>query len=113
VKARYLYPLLFLLPGAMLALLVAVGLTATGAGVLWIFVYGDNPWPESAHTMLMVVAAMAFILTLTTLLGMSYSFGKKREVAGGLHWSHVWAAVGLSVGVPLLVLLHQWQVGNL
>lgn len=50
MKARYSYPLLFLLPSAMVAVLAAFVVVAVGAGVLWLFVYGDNQWPESART---------------------------------------------------------------
>ncbi len=113
MKARYSYPLLFLLPSAMLALLAAVAVVAVGAGVLWIFVFGDDPWPASANTVLMAMAVTASALAFVTLIALSYSFGKSREIQGGLCRSHVVFAVAVSVGLPLLVLLHQWQVGNI
>jgi hypothetical protein len=47
------------------------------------------------------------------LVAASYSFGKKREADGGLSKRHVAMAVGVSVLIPALVLLQQWQVGNL
>lgn len=46
MKARYSCVLVFLLPSAMDAALAAIVLTAAGAAVLWIFVYGDDPWPK-------------------------------------------------------------------
>lgn len=113
MKARYAYPLLFLFPGVMLALLACVAVAGAGAGVLWLFVYGDGPWPPSASTALMAMAATAGVLTLATVGALSYAFGKQREHRGGTSRSHVLAALGLSLGLPLLVLLHQWQVGNL
>ena len=68
MKARYGYPLLLLLPSAMLAALAAIVVVAVGAGVLWIFVYGDDPWPASANTLLMALAAVASVTTLLALL---------------------------------------------
>lgn len=113
MKARYSYPLLFLLPSAMAALLVAAVVVGAGAGVLWIFVYGDNPWPKSAETALMILATAVSALTLVVLIAAAYSFGKKRELAGGLSRRHIVVAASISVLIPALVLFHQWQVGNL
>jgi hypothetical protein len=113
VKARYSYPLLFLLPSAMVAFLAAFVVAGVGAGILWIFVYGDRPWPESVNTMLMGVAIAGSALTLTALVALSYFIGKSGESRGGVPRSHVVVALVISVGLPLLVLLHQWQVGNI
>lgn len=97
----------------MLAFLAAFVAAGAGAGILWIFVYGDNPWPAAANTALMAAAVTASALMLVTLVALSYSFGKQQETRGGVRRSHVLIAIGVSVGLPLLVLLHQWQVGNL
>lgn len=113
MKARYSYPLLFLLPSAMAAAAVALLVVAVGSGVLWIFVFGDDPWPSAANTALTSAAACTAIVTFVWLLTLTYRTGKRRESAGGLHRSHALLALGLSVGLPFLALLHQWQVGNL
>lgn len=113
MKARYSYPLLFLLPSTMLACIVAVVAAAAGAGVLWIFVYGDNTWPESAETFVMAFAVSVSVITLITLVRASYCFGKNRESSGGLSRAHAVTAGVVSVLLPLLILLHQWQVGNI
>jgi ABC-type Fe3+ transport system permease subunit len=112
VKARHAYPLLFLIPSAMLALIAAILAGAAGAGVLWIFVYGDNPWPASANAIVMALASAVGLAVLAGLLLVARRVGKSRESRGGLRRAHVLVAVGLSLGLPLLVLLHQWQVGN-
>lgn len=113
MKARYSYPLLFLIPSAMVAAANAVVVAGVGAGVLWLFVYGDSAWPESARAVLTVFALVAAVLTLVMLLHASYRFGRRREAAGGLRPSHVLLAIALSLALPLLAVLHQWQVGNL
>ena len=113
MKARYAYPLLFLAPSAMAGVIVAAFVAAAGAGILWIFVYGDNPWPPSANTALMGLAMLVGLFVLAALIALAHRVGKARESRGGLHKSHVLLALGLSVGLPLLVLFHQWQVGNL
>lgn len=113
MKARYAYPLVFLLPSVMAAALAAIVTIAAGAGMLWIFVYGDDPWPASAHTVLMAGAFVVFALALAALLAAGYAFGRRREAAGGLRRAHVVAAFAVSAGLCVLVLLHQWQVGHI
>jgi hypothetical protein len=113
MKARYSYPLLFFLPSAMVAFLAAFVVVGAGAGVLWIFVYGDNPWPKSADMTLMVLATAASVVTFALLATSAYSFGKSREATGGLSTRHIVIAITASIVIPALVLLQQWQVGNL
>ena len=113
MKGRYAYPLLCLVPGAMLATIAAVLAGGAGAGVLWIFVYGDNPWPASANAVVMTVASAVGLAVLAGVLLVAHRIGKSRESRGGLRPAHVVVALGLSAALPLLVLLHQWQVGNL
>lgn len=112
MKTRYSYPLLFLLPSAMVAFLAAFAVVGAGAGVLWIFVYGDDPWPESSGPALMTLAVIVSLATLASLMLASYSYGKQRE-PDGMARRHVAWVVGISFLLPSLVLLHQWQVGNL
>lgn len=112
MKARYSYPLLFLLPSTMAAFLAAVVVAGAGAGVLWIFVYGDDSWPDSASTALMSLAVIASVATLAILMFASYSYGKSREPARGLARQHIVWALGISILLPAVVLLHQWQVCN-
>lgn len=83
-----------------------------GAGLLWLFVYGDNAWPDEAERVLLGLAAAVGLLILLVCLFVAYRAGKSLESRGGLRRSHVLVALGLSVGLPLLVLLHQCQVGN-
>ena len=53
------------------------------------------------------------LVLLALLLFAAHRVGQRRESQGGVARSHMLIAVGLSVGLPLLVLLHQWQIGNL
>jgi len=97
----------------MVATIAAVLASAAMAGVLWIFVYGDNPWPALANTVVMATAVLVGVGVLASLLLVAHRVGRSRESSGGLPLAHALFALGLSVGLPLLVLFHQWQVGNL
>jgi hypothetical protein len=113
MKGRFAYPLLFLLPSAMAAFLMAFVAAAAVAGVLWLFVFGDGTWPPAAEVAVMTSALIAFFLALTGLLFAFYLFGKMREASGGVSRRHVVLAVAASVLLPILALVHQWSVGNL
>lgn len=113
MRARHTYPLLFALPSAMASLIAAVLAVAAGAGVLWILVYGDDPWPPMVNTLLMAGATAVAAALFWALMAFSYRTGKAYETQGGVRRAHVLIALALSVGLPLLVALHQWQVGNL
>ncbi|MCM2264357.1 MAG: hypothetical protein NDI73_04100 [Desulfuromonadales bacterium] len=113
MKKRYLYVLLFGLPALLVAVIIATLLFGAAAGILWIFVFGDNPWPASAGTMLTTVLVSACITLWVGLLSAAYRFGIKQEEQASLNTRHVWAAVGGTVLLVLLVVAHQWSVGNL
>jgi hypothetical protein len=104
--------LLFVLPSAMAAAIVAVVAAGAGAGMLWLFVYGDNGWPPSADHAVVVLAVLVSLATLAALLFASYQFGKRREASTGVSRRHVAFAIGLSILLPALVVVHQWHVGN-
>ena len=61
MKKRILYTLLFAVPGFFVSLVNAFALTGFAAGFFWIFVFGDNPWPESIGTILPILMILFFL----------------------------------------------------
>lgn len=49
---RWLALLIAIVGGAALAFALTLGATAVIAGFLWIYVFGDDPWPDAANTVL-------------------------------------------------------------
>ena len=113
MKARFAYPLAFFIPSAMAAFLSAFVMGGAAGGILWLFVFGDDPWPGGADKALMTLVTLVAATTLAALLFASYSFGKTREVHGGLSRRHLALACAISVLLPALALLYEWQVGNI
>ena len=113
MKARFSYPLLFLLPIAVTAVIAAVVGAGLSAGMLWLFVYGDDTWPHAAEIAVTAIAIVASLVTMAALSLASYSFGKKREATGGLSRSHILLAACISIVLLALVLLHQLRIGNI
>ena len=112
MKKRYLYTMLLGIPGLFVAGMISIFLFGAFAGVLWIYVFGDNPWPSYAEQLLAIV----FVLTVLTLwivsLVLGYVVGKRLEKDPALNRNHVLISAGLTTLFLLLILFQQWSVGN-
>ena len=105
MKRRYLYLLLFATPAVLLAL-IAAGVTMAGAaGVLWIFVFGDDPWPRHSDFILGAVGLMAGVPVLGAALTMAWRAGKAQESQPRVPRRHLGLAVGLTLVLGAVIVL--------
>jgi cytochrome bd-type quinol oxidase subunit 2 len=111
MKARFSYPLICLPLSAMSAGVVAIVFVACAAGVMWIFVYGDNEWPAAAERTVMALSVLIFAAILALILVALYKFGKEQESRGGLTKKHALVAVIATLLLPMLILIRQWSIG--
>lgn len=113
MKKRYLYSLLFGIPGLFVAGIIAIVVFGALAGILWMYVFGDNPWPAYAERLV----AGIFILTVLTLwiacIALGYFVGRRLENDPVLNRNHILLSAGLTAMFLLLILFQQWSVGNL
>lgn len=113
MKRRYAYVLLFAVPATLAAAIGAVLVGAAVAGGLWLFVFGDNPWPASASTALTVLLVLVGVGAWVGLLTLAYAFGKTQEVRATPILRPLLAAAGATSILVFLVVFQQWSVGNL
>lgn len=113
MKRRYLYVLMFSVPGFVAALMISAMAVAAGAGLMWVFVYGDEPWPPLANYILGSAFAVTGLGSWILFMSAAYFAGRKEEESPELKRSHVAAAAGTTAVLVLLVILHQWSVGNI
>lgn len=113
MRRRYIYVLLFALPALLVAALIALALFGAAAGALWIFVYGDNPWPKWTETALPAAFAVAFMVLWLAFLTLAYHAGRKQEASAAFNAAHAWAAAAVSVLVVLVMVGYEWRVGNI
>ncbi len=113
MKKRHQFVLLYAVPALLVALLASFALFGAAAGVLWIFVYGDNPWPAQAGTALAVGFGAAFVCLWGAFLAMAYRAGRKQEERAGAGSGHALTAAAISACAILFMLLYQWRVGNI
>jgi hypothetical protein len=113
MKKRHIYALLFGIPGLFVAGIIAIILFGGLAGFLWLYVFGDNPWPSyveqltsSLFVLFVLVAWIAFIL-------LGYVVGKRMEDDPSVNRAHVLISAGVTVMLLLLMFIQQWSVGIL
>ena len=113
MKRRYLYSILFGVPGFIVALLVSFLLFGFAAGVLWLFVFGDNPWPEVVGSAFPILLALVFLILWLGSLAIGFSVGKRLESNPTLNKAHILASAGVTIVCILFILLQQVSVGNI
>jgi hypothetical protein len=112
MRRRHLYVLMFGVPGLFAAVLGAFAVFGAAAGTLWLFVYGDNPWPPAAGHILMLLFAITAAGSWFLLMRLAYAAGQRAEASELLNRAHVLTAVLATVALPLVALFQQWRVGN-
>ena len=100
LRRRHVYVLMFAVPALLLSNIAAAMMLAASAGALWLFVFGDNPWPPIASTMLGAVYLAGCAGLWLALLFVAYAVGKGQEVRPALNIGHV----ALSIGATVLLL---------
>jgi hypothetical protein len=113
MKKRYIYPLLLLAPGLLFSLIIATLIVGAAAGALWIFVLGDNRWPEAAQQGLALIFPLTFLGLWAAFIIAGYMIGKKLEVDPVLNKKHILLSIVLTLVPLLIIVLHQFSVGNL
>ena len=113
MKKRYIYTLLFLVPGFIASTLVVSALFAGILEMLWLFVFGDSTWPAWTEQVTPVVMLVVFFCLWigTTVAG--YIVGKRLESEPGINASHVWMSLGATLLPIIIISLHQISIGNL
>jgi len=113
MKKRYLYALLFGIPGLFISGIVSVFIFGALLGMLWIFVFGDNPWPVQIETVTSILFVLVFLMAWIGSMALGYKVGMGLEKDPVVNRNHVLASAGLTVLFILIIILQQWSVGNL
>jgi hypothetical protein len=97
LKRRHLYVLLFAAPALLLSVITAAMAVAALAGLLWLFVFGDNPWPPAASTLLGAVFLLGSAGLWLAQLAAAFAVGKRQESRPSLNLKHVALSIGATV----------------
>lgn len=112
MKKRYIYTFLFGLPGFFASIVISFLVFGSAAGALWLFVFGDNPWPSHADNLLLILLVTVFVVSWSAFIISGYAAGKRLETEPGFNKKHVLVSSGLALLFIVLITLHQLSVGN-
>ena len=113
MQKRYLYIILFGIPGLFVAGTFSILLFGALTGILWLYVFGDNPWPPYAETILSVLFILSVMTIWVLTLALGYLVGKRLESDPVSNRNHAMISAGLTVLFILFMVFYQWGVGNL
>jgi len=113
MKKRYIYSILFGIPGLIVSAIISVMVSGFAAGVFWIFIFGDNPWPAYAEKLLPVLFIFVFLAVWLTSLITGYLIGKRLERDLALNKMHILVSAVVVVLSVLLIVFQQLSVGNI
>jgi hypothetical protein len=113
MKKRCLYSLLFGIPGLFIAGIISIFLFGAFAGFLWLYVFGDNPWPAYTEPLISISFVLTVLFVWMATIALGFFVGKRLERDPFVNKKHVLISAGLTAMFLLLILLQQWSVGNL
>ena len=113
MQKRYLYSLLFGIPGLFIAGIISFVVFGVAVGMLWLYFFGDSPWPVSTENMLPGLFVLTFLILWITSIMIGFVIGKGLEKDPLLNKRHMLVSGGLIVLFVLFIVLQQLSVGNL
>ena len=113
MKKRYIYSILFGVPGFFVSLTITFIIFGATAGFIWIYVYGDNPWPKSTEKVLPVLFVLTFLVLWISSIILGLITGRNLEGNLSLQKSHILASIGATTLPIVLITLYQLSVGNI
>jgi hypothetical protein len=113
MKRRYAYLLIFAVPAVLASFVAASLIAGASAGVLWLFVFGDSPWPDAAGTILGGLFGLSFLTLLSGALAGAYIVGRRAEKDAVSRAGPAMLAASATALIVLLVVMHQRSVGNI
>ena len=104
---------IFGVPALLASVVASFVVFGAAAGFLWLFVFGDNPWPAAASTTLVALFAVTCIVFWAGLLAVAYAAGRREEGHESGNGKALAISAGATALLAALAVFHQWSVGNL
>jgi len=105
INRRHVYVLLFAVPAVLVSIIAAALMLAASAGALWLFVYGDDPWPDTANVLLGAIFLLVAAALWLALLFVAYMVGRQQEGEQSLNKGHVALSLGATVVLAVIIIV--------
>jgi hypothetical protein len=113
VKKRVIYSILFGIPGLLISAYITFVVAGITAGALWLFVFGDNPWPAAVDTLFPFSLILVFLTGWFAWIALGFGIGKHLEPNPVLNRKHILVSLAVTLIPILLLVYYQWSVGNI
>ena len=113
MKRRVVYSMLVGIPGLIVSVLISALVFGMAVGILWLFVFGDNPWPPFVESSLPILFVLVFLVVWLGLVAAGFMIGKRLETAPALNRKHVLLSAAVTILGVLFILFYQLSVGNI
>lgn len=113
LKKRYIYAFLFGAPGFFLSLIISILVFGVTAGIFWLYIFGDDPWPRVAERILPASFILTFLVLWIGAIITGFITGKALEREPALNKNHVVVSAIATIAPIALLVFHQFRVGNI
>ena len=113
MKQRYIYVILFGIPGFLVSLLITIMFFGFLAGFLWLYIFGDETWPAYIENMLPVLFVITFLILWTASITYGYFTGKRLEDSSEVDRKHIITSIVVLILSLSIILLYQARIGNI
>lgn len=79
MKQKYIYSILFALPGIFVSAFFAIFIGAGVMSIFYFFVYGDREWPTWPNIVIYLFSIIAFLVMIYVIALIGYKHGKSRD----------------------------------
>jgi hypothetical protein len=111
MKRRYLYVLVFAVPSLLVATVAGALAAGLAAGVFWIFVFGDSPWPSWTGGAIAGTALLVALVLWLAQLTVAFSVGRNEEGQPEFNRRHAAIAVGSTLALTVLIVARLMNIG--
>ena len=81
MKIRYLYVLASLLWALVIAPLACLAIVGISAGIAWLYLFGDNQWPNATGWVILLLGVAGALLLTIAVIWTGYRLGMQREAS--------------------------------
>ena len=113
MKRRYLYSILFGIPGLIVSAMLTLLLFGAATGFLWLFVFGDSPWPSWNEALVTAALGLVFLVIWLASIIAGFIVGKRLEQKPGVNRIHILISAGITAVLLLVIFISQVSNGNL
>ena len=105
LKIRHLYLIVSLLWALILGPTAGLIVFGTSAGIVWLYVFGDNPWPTATDWILPFLGIAGAVMTAIAVIWIGYQRGKQREASPRANPKSEWRRAMMLLIAPVFLML--------